>query len=111
MKEKFLLIDGSSLLFRAFYAIRDLKTKNGIYINGVYEFLAMYYNMLEKYTPDYICVAFDRPGPTFRQKDYALYKANRQKTPDELNFQFGLTKGILDALKQRDRKSSCRERV
>lgn len=98
MKEKFLLIDGSSLLFRAFYAIRDLKTKNGIYVNGVYGFLAMYYNMLEKYTPDYICVAFDRPGPTFRQKDYALYKANRQKTPDELNFQFGLTKGILDAL-------------
>lgn len=98
MKEKFLLIDGSSLLFRAFYAIRDLKTKNGIYVNGVYGFLAMYYNMLEKYTPDYICVAFDRPGPTFRQKDYPLYKANRQKTPDELNFQFGLTKGILDAL-------------
>lgn len=98
MKEKFLLIDGSSLLFRAFYAIRDLKTKNGIYVNGVYGFLAMYYNMLEKYTPDYICVAFDRLGPTFRQKDYALYKANRQKTPDELNFQFGLTKGILDAL-------------
>ena len=62
MKEKFLLIDGSSLLFRAFYAIRDLKTKNGIYVNGVYGFLAMYYNMLEKYIPDYICVAFDRPS-------------------------------------------------
>ena len=79
MKEKFLLIDGSSLLFRAFYAIRDLKTKNGIYVNGVYGFLAMYYNMLEKYTPDYICVAFDRPGLIFRQKDYALAERSEER--------------------------------
>lgn len=98
MSKKCLLIDGSSLLFRAFYAIRELKTKDGIYTNGVYGFLSMYFNALKQYEPDYIMVAFDRKGPTFRTKEYEEYKANRQETPPELVHQFGIVKSILDAM-------------
>ena len=84
MKEKFLLIDGSSLIFRAFFAIRHLTTKDGVHTNGVYGFLNMYKKALEIIEPDYVVVAFDRSGPTFRNKDYEAYKGNREKTPPEL---------------------------
>ncbi|MDO5718490.1 MAG: DNA polymerase I [Tissierellia bacterium] len=92
------LIDGSSLIFRAFYAIRELRTKDGIYTNGVYGFLSMYYKIMEDYNPDYACVAFDRSGPTLREKDYDQYKANRDKVPSELSSQFGILKDILDSM-------------
>lgn len=98
MKEKFVLIDGSSLLFRAFYAVRNLVTKEGIFTNGVYGFLSMYYKIVEEYKPDYICVAFDRPGPTFRHEDYEDYKGTREKVPGEIDAQFGILKDILDSL-------------
>lgn len=93
-----LLIDGSSLIFRAFYAIRELTTKDGIYTNGVYGFLNMYFKLIEEYKPDYVMVAFDRSGPTFRKKDYDLYKANRKETPSELASQFGILKNVLDLM-------------
>lgn len=95
---KIVLIDGSSLLFRAFYAIRELTTKDGIYTNGVYGFLSMYYRIVDQYAPDYVCVAFDRSGPTFREEDYAAYKGNRQETPSELSAQFGILKDVLDSM-------------
>lgn len=98
MKEKFVLIDGSSLIFRAFYAVRNLMTKEGIFTNGVYGFLSMYYKIVEDYNPDYICVAFDRPGPTFRHEDYEAYKGTREKVPTEINSQFGILKDVLDSL-------------
>lgn len=98
MKEKILLIDGSSLIFRAFFAIRNLTTKDGISTNGVYGFLNMYRKALEIINPDYICVAFDKSGPTFRNKDYEEYKANREKTPPELSHQFGILKDVLDSM-------------
>lgn len=98
MKEKFVLIDGSSLIFRAFYAVRNLMTKEGIFTNGVYGFLSMYYKIVEDYNPDYICVAFDRPGPTFRHEDYEAYKGTRDKVPTEINSQFGILKDILESL-------------
>ncbi len=94
-KKNFLMIDGSSLIFRAFYAIRDLRTADGIYTNGVYGFLNMYWKALEEIKPDYIAVAFDRSEPSFRKKDYEAYKANRQETPDELRAQFGILKDLL----------------
>lgn len=98
MKEKFVLIDGSSLIFRAFYAVRNLMTKEGIFTNGVYGFLSMYYKIVEDYNPDYICVAFDRSGPTFRHEDYEAYKGTRDKVPTEINSQFGILKDILESL-------------
>ncbi len=94
-KKNFLMIDGSSLIFRAFYAIRDLRTADGIYTNGVYGFLNMYWKALEEIKPDYIAVAFDRSEPSFRKQDYREYKANRQETPDELRTQFGILKDLL----------------
>lgn len=96
--KRILLIDGSSMIFRAFYAIRDLTTIDGIHTNGVYGFLSMYYKMIDEYNPDYILVAFDRSGPTFREKDYKDYKANRQETPSELSAQFGILKDVLDSM-------------
>ena len=99
MREKFLLIDGSSLIFRAFFAIRNLTTKDGIHTNAVYGFLNMYRNALSLIEPDYVMVAFDRSGPTFRNKDYEAYKGTRQKTPPELSHQFGILKDILKAMK------------
>lgn len=97
MKEKFLLIDGSSLIFRAFFAIRNLTTKDGIHTNGVYGFLNMYKKALEIVEPNYVMVAFDKSGPTFRNKDYEAYKGTRDKTPPELSHQFGILKDILDS--------------
>ncbi|MDO5027170.1 MAG: DNA polymerase I [Tissierellia bacterium] len=98
MNKKMLLIDGSSLIFRAFFAIRNLTTKDGIHTNGVYGFLNMYKRALELIEPDYIAVAFDKAGPTFRNKDYEAYKGTRDKTPPELSAQFGMLKDILDSL-------------
>lgn len=105
-KKTFLMIDGSSLLFRAFYAIRNLRTSDGMYTNGVYGFLMMYWKAVDMVKPDYIIVAFDRSEPTFRAKDYKDYKANRPETPSELSAQFGITKDILNLLgvKQMDMK-------
>ncbi len=105
-KKTFLMIDGSSLLFRAFYAIRKLTTTDGIFTNGVYGFLMMYWKAVEMVKPDYIVVAFDRSEPTFRAENYKAYKGNRKETPSELTAQFGMTKDILDLLgvRQMDRK-------
>ena len=72
--KKLMIIDGSSLLHRAFYALPLLTTKEGVYTNGVYGFLTMFYKIKEEYDPGYICVAFDKKGPTFRHKEYKEYK-------------------------------------
>ncbi|CCQ98373.1 DNA polymerase I [[Clostridium] ultunense Esp] len=97
-KEKLMVIDGNSLIHRAFYALPLLSTKDGIYTNGVYGFLTMLYRIREEYTIDYICVAFDKKGPTFRHEAFDLYKANRQSTPNELSQQFPILKEILSAM-------------
>lgn len=97
-KGSFLMIDGSSLLFRAFYAIRDLRTRDGIYTNGVYGFLTMFWKVVEEVDPAYIVVAFDRPEPSFRVEVFAEYKGNRTAMPPELGPQFGIVKDLLKAL-------------
>ena len=96
--KKFLMIDGSSLTFRAFYAIRNLSTQDGISTNAVYGFLSMFYSAMEKINPDYVFVAFDKKGPTFRTEEYKEYKGTREKAPEELNPQFGILTDILDAM-------------
>lgn len=94
--KKIMIIDGSSLMHRAFYALPLLTTKKGLYTNGVYGFLTMLYKINEEYNPDYVCVAFDKKGPTFRHKQYTEYKGTRQSTPSELSQQFPLIKEILE---------------
>ncbi|TFZ40002.1 DNA polymerase I [Soehngenia longivitae] len=90
-----MVIDGSSLVHRAFYALPLLSNKSGVYTNGVYGFLTMLYKVLDHYKPDYICVAFDRKGKTFRHEAYESYKGTRDKTPNELSMQFPILKEIL----------------
>jgi len=97
MPEKTLMvIDGSSLVHRAFYALPLLSNKSGVYTNGVYGFLTMLYRVLDDYKPDYICVAFDRRAKTFRHEEYKDYKSTRDKTPSELSMQFPILKTILE---------------
>ncbi|HOK62520.1 MAG TPA: DNA polymerase I [Soehngenia sp.] len=91
-----MVIDGSSLVHRAFYALPLLSNKSGVYTNGVYGFLTMLYKVLDEYKPDYICVAFDRKGKTFRHEEYENYKGTRDKTPSELSMQFPILKEILE---------------
>lgn len=98
MSEKVMLIDGSSLIFRAFFALPNLTNADGVMTNGVYGFLTMYFRAVEEYKPDYILVAFDKKTKTFRHKEFKDYKANRDKAPNELNYQFGILKDILDSL-------------
>ncbi|MSS77199.1 DNA polymerase I [Anaerococcus sp. AGMB00486] len=101
MSKKVMLIDGSSLIFRAFFALPNLTNADGVMTNGVYGFLTMYFKAVEEYKPDYILVAFDKKTKTFRHKEFEDYKANRDKAPNELNYQFGILKDILDSLNVR----------
>ena len=96
--KKLMIIDGSSLVHRAFYALPLLTTKGGVFTNGVYGFLTMLYRIRDQEQPDYICVAFDRKGPTIRHKEYSDYKGTRDKTPSELSQQFPVLKEILQNL-------------
>lgn len=97
-REKLMIIDGSSLLFRAFYALPLLTTREGIYTNAMYGFLTMFYNAIEENKPDYISVAFDKSGPTFRHEMYEEYKGTRTSPPDEIKGQFDRIKEILAAM-------------
>ena len=94
--KKIMILDGNSLLFRAFYALPPLKTKKGQFTNAVYGFLSMLYKIMDTYSPEYLCVAFDPEKPTFRHEKYKDYKANRQKAPNELVQQFQLIRDVLD---------------
>ena len=97
-ENKFLIIDGNSIMNRAFYGIRILTTKDGTYTNAAYGFLSIYYMMLEKLNPNYVAVTFDISKPTFRHEMYGEYKAGRRSMPDELRPQMPLIKEILSAM-------------
>ena len=99
--DKFVLVDGNSIMNRAFYGImgsRMLTTKDGKYTNAVYGFLAILFKLLEDVEPKYIAVAFDLKAPTARHKMYEGYKANRKGMPDELAEQMPMIKEILHAM-------------
>ena len=96
--KKILLIDGSSLIFRAFYAIKNLTTKDGVFVNGVYGFLNMYYKALELTNPTHVFVAFDKGSKTFRHTEYSDYKGTRDKAPNETTYQFGILKDLLSSM-------------
>ncbi len=95
---KTLLIDGNSLINRAFYALPILSTDEGVYTNAVYGFLKMFYKAVDEYQPDNIVCAFDVKHPTFRHEHYEAYKAGRKKMPDELAPQIPLLKEVLGKL-------------
>ena len=92
---KILAIDGNSIINRAFYGIKLLTTKSGIYTNGVYGFMSILNRLLEAENPDGVVVAFDVHAPTFRHKEYAEYKAGRKGMPDELRSQMPILKKLL----------------
>ncbi len=96
--KKIMLIDGNSLLYRAFYALPLLQTREGIYTNGVYGFLTMLNRASRELQPTHIVVAFDKDRKTFRNDTYSEYKANRSATPDELSGQFQIIREVLSAL-------------
>jgi DNA polymerase-1 len=96
--KKIMLIDGNSLMHRAFYALPPLMTSKGVHTNAVYGFVNMLMRIIKEQSPDYIAVAFDRKAPTFRHQEYTAYKANRVKMPEELAGQFDILKQILKAM-------------
>ena len=96
-KKSLYLMDGNSYAYRSFYAIRELKTKEGLPTNAVYGFTVSLTKILRMKKPDYIGVAFDLPEPTFRHKEFASYKANRPKMPDDLIVQFPILKEVIRA--------------
>ena len=98
MSEKLVLIDGHSILNRAFYGVPDLTNSEGLHTNAVYGFLAILFKLLEDIDPNYLVVAFDLKAPTARHKLYEGYKANRHGMPDELAEQMPMIKEILTAM-------------
>ena len=102
-KKKIVLIDGPSLVYRAFYALpTTLATKEGLITNAVYGFTSMLIRLLGDVKPDVLLVAFDKPGPTFRHEAFEDYKAHRPETPDDLKSQIPLVKEILEVLKNKN---------
>ncbi len=95
MKKKIVLIDGSSYIYRAFYALPPLKSPKGEPTGAIYGFLRMISSLMRDISPEYIAVVFDLPGKTFRHEAYKEYKANRKETPDELKVQIPKIKELL----------------
>lgn len=96
--KKLLVVDGNSILNRAFYGIRLLTNKDGLYTNAVYGMVTILSRHIEALKPDYCAVAFDLKAPTFRHKMYDLYKANRTGMPEELAVQLPYAKECMSAL-------------
>lgn len=98
MSEKILLIDGHSILNRAFYGLPELTNAEGLHTNAIYGFLNILFRIVEEEKPDYLTVAFDLHAPTFRHKMYADYKGTRKGMPQELREQVPVMKDVLMAM-------------
>ncbi len=96
--EKLVLIDGHSILNRAFYGVPDLTNSAGLHTNAVYGFLNILFKILEEESPDYLLVAFDVHAPTFRHEIYKEYKGTRKPMPEELREQVPVLKEVLSAM-------------
>ncbi|NLY81235.1 MAG: DNA polymerase I [Clostridiales bacterium] len=97
--DKILIIDGNSLLFRAYYAMTiPMVTKEGIYTQGIYSFVNMLTKLRADYSPTHIMIAFDLKAPNFRHKEYKEYKAGRKPTPPELLMQIPILHDVLEAM-------------
>ena len=95
---KLMILDGNSIVNRAFYGVRPLNAPDGTPTNAVYGFLAILQKLLDGEAPDSLCVAFDLPAPTFRHDMFEGYKAQRKPMPDDLAVQMPLLKETLDAM-------------
>lgn len=98
MSNKIVLIDGHSILNRAFYGLPDLTNAEGLHTNAIYGFLTIMFKLLEEEKPEYLTVAFDVHAPTFRHKMYAEYKGTRKPMADELRQQVPVIKEVLHAM-------------
>ena len=98
MSQKIVLIDGHSILNRAFYGLPDLTNSEGLHTNAVYGFLTILFKILEEETPEYLTVAFDVHAPTFRHEMYAEYKGTRKPMAEELRQQVPVMKEVLKAM-------------
>ena len=99
MEKRIIIIDGNSLMNRAFFAIQTpMRTKDGITTHGIYGFLNMLSKIEKDYPSTHIVVTFDKKAPTFRHEQYTQYKANRKPMPDDLASQFPILKEILAAM-------------
>ena len=96
--DKLILIDGNSLLFRAYFAMRPMVTSSGIHTQGVFAFINMLNKIIKDYEPDYMAVAFDMKGKTFRHERYDAYKAGRLQTPIELLSEIPWMHRVLEAM-------------
>ncbi len=98
MPKKILLIDGNSIMNRAFYGLPDLTDATGRHTNAVYGFLNMMFHFIDEEKPVYLAVAFDVHAPTFRHEMYAAYKGTRKPAPEELHQQLALIREVLDTM-------------
>ena len=98
MADKFLVIDGSSLIHRAFFALPPLTTQSGVHTGAVYGFCNMLLRLLADVQPKWLAVAFDKSRKTFRTEMFADYKGQRKPTPSELSEQFPLARKVLEAM-------------
>lgn len=96
--EKIVLIDGHSILNRAYYGVPDLTNSEGLHTNAIYGFLNIMFKILDEEKPDYFAVAFDLKAPTFRHKMYEQYKGTRKPMQEELRQQVPVMKEMLEAM-------------
>ena len=95
---KLLILDGNSVINRAYFGVKPLTTRDGLYTHAIYGFLNILERMEKEEQPDAVCVAFDLHGPTFRHLKYDGYKATRHGMPEELAQQMPLMKQVLTAM-------------
>lgn len=95
---KLMLIDGHSIVNRAFYGVPELSNASGLHVNAIYGFLNILFKLLDDESPDYLCVAFDMSAPTFRHERYPEYKGTRKPMPEELREQIPVLKDVLRAM-------------
>lgn len=98
MSEKIVLIDGHSIINRAFYGVPELTNSAGLHTNGIYGFLNILFKILEEEKPEYLCVAFDVKAKTFRHEMYEAYKGTRKPMPEELREQVPVLQEVLKAM-------------
>jgi DNA polymerase I len=97
--ERLMLLDGNGLIYRGYFALPPLTTSKGELVNAVFGFCSIVLRGIQDIQPDYVAVAFDLPGPTFRHEQYAEYKATRQRMPDDLRDQFPKVREVVAALR------------
>ena len=99
MSEKLVLIDGHSIIHRAYYGVPDLTNAEGLHTNAIFGFLNIMFRILDEEKPDYLAVAFDLNVPTFRHEMYKEYKGTRKPMSEELAEQIPVMKEVLTAMK------------